>query len=142
MEPAPTVSKNNCLYLIMPTKLFWFFHISTCFSHVGNLTHDATRHFLLKEPFLLIRSYAFLCSWCAFICCCFMQITHLYKHTLSLIKSLHQELFGIFLFSLKTKLRMIPCLHKDFSEIKVLIQNKNQIGVCSNKKVLEIQVIS
>ena len=45
------------------------------------------------------------------------------------------------LFS-KKKLRMIPCLHKDFSEIKVLIQNKNQIGVCSNKKVLEIQVIS
>jgi hypothetical protein len=27
--------------------------------------------------------------------------THLHKHTLSLIKSLHQELFGIFLFSKK-----------------------------------------
>jgi hypothetical protein len=37
---------------------------------------------------------------------------------------------------------MIPCFHKDFWEIKVLIQNRNQIGVCSNKNVLKIQVIS
>jgi hypothetical protein len=36
---------------------------------------------------------------------------------------------------------MIPCFHKDFWEIKVLVQNKNQIGVCSNKQVLKIQMI-
>jgi hypothetical protein len=55
----------------------------------------------------------------------------------------HQELFGVFPFFLsKKKTSMTPCFHKDFWKIKVLIQNKNQIGVCSKKQVLKIQVIS
>jgi hypothetical protein len=37
---------------------------------------------------------------------------------------------------------MTPRFHKDFWEIKVLIQNKNQIGVCFKKQVLEIEEIS
>jgi len=41
-----------------------------------------------------------------------------------------------FFFS-KKKTSMTPCFHKDFWEINVLIQNKNQIGVCSNKQLLE-----
>jgi hypothetical protein len=50
--------------------------------------------------------------------------------------------FPFFSSPKKKKTSMTPYFHKDFWEIKVLIQNKNQIGVCSNKQVLKIQVIS
>jgi hypothetical protein len=36
--------------------------VSTCFSLVGNLAHNATRLSLSNEPFLLIKSCVFLCS--------------------------------------------------------------------------------
>jgi hypothetical protein len=45
--------------------------ISTCFSLVGNLSHNATILSLSNEPFLLIKSCVFLCSGYAF-----MQITY------------------------------------------------------------------
>jgi len=111
--------------------------VSTCFSLVSNLAHNATRLSLSNEHFLLIKSCVFLCSWCTF-----MQITY-WTHLL-LTKPLYQEFFGVFPFFLsqKKKTSMTPCFHKDFWEIKVLIQNKNQIGVCSNKQVVKIQVIS
>jgi len=36
--------------------------VSTYFSLVGNLAHNATRLSLSNEPFLLIKSCVFLCS--------------------------------------------------------------------------------
>jgi len=48
MEPVLVMSKNNCLCLIMPTKLLEF--VSTYFSLVGNLDHNTTRFSLSDEP--------------------------------------------------------------------------------------------
>jgi hypothetical protein len=111
--------------------------VSTCFSLVGNLAHNVTRLSLSNESFLLIKSCVFLCSWCTF-----MQITywaHLCTHKTTAPRILW--CFSFF-FSLQKKTSMTPCFHKEFWEIKVLIQKQNQIGVCSNKQVLKIQVIS
>jgi hypothetical protein len=63
--------------------------VSTCFSLVGNLAHNATRLSLSNEPFLLIRS------------CVFMQIT--YRPHLLLTKLVYQEFFSVFLFFPKNK---------------------------------------
>ena len=71
--------------------------VSTCFSLVSNLAHNATRLSLSNEHFLLIKSCVFLCSWCTF-----MQITY-WTHLL-LTKPLYQEFFGVFpFFSLPKK---------------------------------------
>jgi hypothetical protein len=59
---------------------------------------------------------------------------------LLLTKPLHQEFFGMFLFSQKTMCN--PMFSKGFLGNQSLVQNRNQIGVCSNKQVMKIQVIS
>ena len=67
--------------------------VSTCFSFVGNLAHNATRLPLSNEPFLLIKSCVFLCSWCTF-----MQITY-WAHLLYLQNHCTKNSLVFFLFS-------------------------------------------
>jgi len=100
---SSSIERKDGAYPIISFCLIMY--VSTCFSLVSNLVHNATRLSLSNEPFQLIKSCVFLCSWCA--------------HLL-LTKPLHQEFFGVFLFFPK-KASMTPCFHKDFWEIKALI---------------------
>ena len=66
MEPVLILSQNNYICLIMPAKLRdILFQPVPVF--VGNLAQNSTRLSQSNEPFLLIRSCVFLCSWHTFI---------------------------------------------------------------------------
>ena len=67
----------------MFVELFWFCHVSTYFSLVSNLIHNATRLSLSNEPFLFNKIICFLMfmMYLHFFYC-LTQITHLNEHTL------------------------------------------------------------
>jgi hypothetical protein len=67
----------------------------------------------------------------------FLLLSHA-NNTLSIIFT--RKTTGVFPF-FPPKQCMISHVHKVFLGIQILVQNRNHIGVCSNKQVLEIQVI-
>jgi len=106
--------------------------VSTYFSLVGNLAHNATWLSLSNEHFMLIKSCVFLYSWCTF-----MQITywaHLCTH-----KTTESRILWCFSFFFLSKKKQAWPL---FSQWFLGNKKKIQIGACSNKQVLKIQVIS
>ena len=110
--------------LTMPANISWFFQPIPVF--VDNLAQNSTRFSLSNEPFLLINHvFSFFC----------VHANNILSTPLYLQNHYAKNLWACFSFFPKQQATL--CFHKDFWEINVLIQNKNQIGVCSNKQVLE-----
>jgi hypothetical protein len=89
--------------------------------------------FPIKWVFLVsnIMCFPVFMMWLQF-CCRFIQITHLHEHTL--YSQNHRTKNYLVCSSFSQKLCMIQCFHKNFWEIKVLVQKKNQIGVVPTNK--------
>jgi hypothetical protein len=59
-EQSSVIEWEDGAYPIIFFCLIMF--VSTCFSLIGNLAHNATRFSLSNEHFMLIKSCGFLCS--------------------------------------------------------------------------------
>ena len=102
--------------LTMLAKISWFFQPILVF--VDNLAQNSTRFSLSNEPFLLIN-HVFSFFFC-------VHANNILSTPLYLQNHCAKNLWACFPF---------------FSKNHACFQNRNHIGVCSNKQVLEIQVI-
>jgi hypothetical protein len=90
----------------------------------------------MSQDFICQTNLFFKGSWV------FLYKQHTYISTPFTQKTITPRILWCVPLFFKTYIHMILYFHKDFWEIKLLIQNRNQTYVCSNKQVLEIQVLS
>jgi len=115
--------------LTMPAKISWFFQPIPVF--VNNLAQNSTRFSLSNEPFLLINHvFSFFC----------VHANNILSTPLYLQNHYAKNLWACFSFF--PKQQAWPYVFtRIFGKSKFSTKNRNHVGVCSNKQVLEIQVI-